>query len=281
MEGGFARSDDGVRLWFTAEGNGPPLVLCHGGPGMWDYLGPLSELLEATAHVIRWEQRGCGRSDRRGPYTSARVVADLDDLCAHFGYDRWIVGGHSWGASVALHYALAHPERTAGLVYVGGVGLGRAWNRAYHEEADRRLSSVDRDRRDELSARARTSAEEREYRVLCFMPDFADPSAARALAAAEADAPFEIDAECHAQLNAESKTWDEKTLADRCRELRVPTLLIHGELDPRPAWGLDSLVDALPLSDLHVVPGAGHLPWVEAPDLVAGYISTFIARLRS
>jgi|GEM_PF-2712205 len=74
------RSDDGCRLWAEQSGDGPPLVLCHGGPGLWDYLDPVARLLEDHARIIRWDQRGCGRSQRRGPYRIARFVADLDAI---------------------------------------------------------------------------------------------------------------------------------------------------------------------------------------------------------
>jgi proline iminopeptidase len=189
VEDRWAVAGDGARLWFTVEGDGVPLVLCHGGPGMWDYLGPLATSLTATAQVVRWEQRGCGRSERRGPYTTERFVTDMDDLRVDLGYDRWIVGGHSFGAALALQYALAFPAQSLGLLYVAGVGLGRAWNAAYHEEVDRRLSDRQRRRRDELRDLDRTAEEEHEYRVLCWAPDFADRSTALEVASTQADAP--------------------------------------------------------------------------------------------
>ena len=279
VEEGFAAADDGVRLWFAFDGSGTPLVLCHGGPGLWDYLQPLAEPLREIAQVIRWEQRGCGRSERRGPYSMARFTADLDQLRAHFGYERWIVGGHSWGASVALHYALAYPTRVEALVYLSGVGIGRAWNAVYHEQADRRLSPEQLQRRNELGARDRTPAEEREYRTLSWLPDFADPARAFALAAAQADSPFTVNYECNAVLNAESKTWEENDLIARCRRLDLPTLILHGAEDTRPAWAVDSLAAALPRADLRIIPGSGHLPWIETPTEVARAIGGFIRDL--
>jgi pimeloyl-ACP methyl ester carboxylesterase len=65
-------TDDGCRLWTTRTGTGEPLVLCHGGPGFWDTFEDLAGLLADVAAVHRWDQRGCGRSERRGPYTVAR-----------------------------------------------------------------------------------------------------------------------------------------------------------------------------------------------------------------
>jgi proline iminopeptidase len=281
VEGCFANASDGARLWYRVDGSGVPLVLCHGGPGLWDNLGPLTGRLTAavTAQVVRWEQRGCGRSEPRGPYTTDQCIADLEDLRAALGYERWIVGGHSWGATLALHYALAHPDRCLGLLYVAGVGLGRAWNAAYHEEADRRLSDVEHRRRDDLGQRERTAAEEREYRVLCWAPDFADRSAARALASTEASAQWTTNYDCNRLLNAETKTWDEQVLIERCRHLPLPALVVHGECDPRPLSATDSLVAALPSSERYVVADAGHRPWVEAPDAVVGRIAEFVERV--
>jgi pimeloyl-ACP methyl ester carboxylesterase len=70
-------TDDGCRLWTTRSGTGDPLVLCHGGPGFWDTFAGLAGLLGDTATAHRWDQRGCGRSEWRGPYTLARSLADL------------------------------------------------------------------------------------------------------------------------------------------------------------------------------------------------------------
>ncbi|SCL28337.1 alpha/beta hydrolase fold [Micromonospora pallida] len=77
------RADDDCHLWTEQAGAGPPLVLCHGGPGLWDYLDPVARLLEPHARTIRWDQRGCGRSQRRGPYRVARFVADHGTALRH------------------------------------------------------------------------------------------------------------------------------------------------------------------------------------------------------
>ena len=108
--------DDGARLWTASSGVGPAVALCHGGPGMADYLKPLAEMIEDLATVHRWDQRGAGRSDRSGPYSVGRSVADLDALRVHFGHERWALIGHSWGANLAILYAQRHPDRVTELV---------------------------------------------------------------------------------------------------------------------------------------------------------------------
>jgi proline iminopeptidase len=72
------RADDNCRLWTATTGHGKPLVMCHGGPGLWDMTGSLAAVLAPRLSVIRWDQRGCGRSERRGPYSVARCAADLE-----------------------------------------------------------------------------------------------------------------------------------------------------------------------------------------------------------
>ncbi|MFE7414798.1 alpha/beta fold hydrolase [Streptomyces laurentii] len=98
------RTDDGVRLWARRTGSGPePLVLCHGGPGIWDTLGEVEAGLGDRYTAHRWDQRGCGRSEGRdgGPtaYTLDRAVADLEAVRRGFGLERMVLLGHSWGAS--------------------------------------------------------------------------------------------------------------------------------------------------------------------------------------
>ncbi len=207
----------------------------------------------------------------------ARTLADLDAVGDHLGIDRWVVGGHSFGATLALHLALEHPERVRAVIYVSGVGIGRAWNPAYHERADRLLSPEQRARRDELAAIDRTEEEERELCAIVWSPDFADRSTAPAQAASMAAVPFLVNRACNAAINAETKVWDEQELARRCRGLDVPVLIVHGSEDPRPAWAVDSLAAALPHAEVHVLAGAGHLPWVEAPHETAAALATFLA----
>lgn len=271
-------ADDGVRLWHHVEGSGPPLVVCHGGPGLDDDLGPLAALVAHHATVVTWAQRGVGRSDPVGPHTIERYVADIEAVRAHLGHERWVVGGHSFGATLALRYALAHPERTRGLVYLSGVGTGRAWPAAATAEADRRLTAEQRERRDTLARCDRSPAEEVEWRMLHWLPDFVgDRASAHAAALAEASGP--ICWEANRALGAEVRADHEEHVLARCRGLDVPALLLHGADDPRPARALDSLAAALPDVRVELVPGAGHRPWVEAPEAVGAALTSFVTGL--
>ncbi|MFJ9583479.1 alpha/beta fold hydrolase [Streptomyces acidicola] len=265
-------ADDGVRLWASRSGRGTPLVLCHGGPGLWDMFDDVAGLLGGLATLVRWDQRGCGRSERcAGPWTSERFVADLDAVRAHFGLERTALLGHSWGAQLALSYALAHPERVSALVYVAGTGIGpdADWHGAYEENLLARLGERPERfaRWVELTDRAeRTDEEERQRAVLQWTAEFEDRERAPELAERMADPWFGVNTECNSALNAERKrTWGTSELYTACQALHLPVLIVDGERDIRPRSAVDSLERAMPRARRVTLPDAGHLPWAEDP----------------
>ncbi|GAA3755100.1 alpha/beta fold hydrolase [Micromonospora maritima] len=272
------RTDDGCRLWADQAGTGPPLVLCHGGPGMWDHLGPVARLVDDHARVIRWDQRGCGRSERRGPYAVDRFVADLDAVREHLAGPRAALLGHSWGAHLALRYALDHPERVSHLIYVSGTGIDadRGWHPHYERNLRRRLGAH-LPRWEALGARVRTPAEERERAVLQWSADFAVPDTALRHADDMATPWLGVNAECNRALGAEAKReLSESDVTARCRALEVPVLIVDGTEDIRPRWGVDSLHRALPNAERVGLVGAGHLPWVEDPQGFRHVVTRFL-----
>jgi len=285
---GAVLADDGCRLWTAQTGSGAALICCHGGPGLWDMFGSLAGalrdgangatgLLRDGARVIRWDQRGCGRSERRGPYSVARSVADVDAVRSGLGLDRAALLGHSWGASLALRYALDHPERVSALIYVSGTGLGWAWHEPFQRAAAARLASRG-PRLAELRARdgKRTEAEERELAILRWSAEFTGPDALRH--AGEMATPwFGINRECYDDIWGELKrTWREPGLVAECRALDVPVLIVDGADDLRPRWAVNSLEQALPNVTRAILPGAGHLPWMEAPAEFTGLVLDFL-----
>ena len=88
----LAFAPDGVLLWTTAEGVGPQtILLSNGGPGCPDYLAPLAALIaNGERRVVRWEQRGIGRSggDPDGPFTVDQCLADMEAIRAVYGCQR-------------------------------------------------------------------------------------------------------------------------------------------------------------------------------------------------
>jgi proline iminopeptidase len=254
------RADDNCRLWTTAAGHGKPLVMCHGGPGLWDMSGSLAAALAPRLRVTRWDQRGCGRSERRGPYSVARSATDLDAVRTGLDLEKTALFGHSWGATLALRYALDHPDRVSALVYACGTGLGWAWREPHRRAISARLAPH-RARIEEL----RSEGKDREVAIVQWSAEFGD-GREREHAEEMATPWFGINQDCYTQIWAElERTWHEDELIAQCRALEVPVLIIDGGRDLRPRWAVDSLERALPDVTRVILPGTGHLPWLERP----------------
>lgn len=269
---------DGAVLWTESEVT-PGMrgvVFVHGGPGTWDYLAPVAEPLADLVNTHRYDQRGCGRSSPNDDYRVDRFVADLEELREHFGYEHWSVVGHSFGATLGLAYASAHPDRVTTLVYCDGVGLDWAQHRVTaHTREDARLTAAQRARRDELEARERSWDEEVEWRTLRWLPDFADPEQAETLARRDAKRRLQINFACNTAIGGTFRQTSEQERA-ACRRVTLPVLVIHGREDPRPLDGIHALFEALPDAKLEVIPGAGHQPWIEQPDLLTHLVRNWL-----
>jgi proline iminopeptidase len=262
-------------------GSGPPIVWCHGGPGLWDYVAPLAQVCANAGWIVyRYDQRGCGASSAALPNDVAANVADLEALRVHYGHERWVVAGHSWGASLALLYALAHPERTAGVVYLSGVGSHPGWHAAFREEDRRRRGEEGVARLVALRQQWESSGSLEDERAFCveqWSIDYADQQQARKLAARLFRDDARIARDVHRELWASAvETLADPALPQRLRELDVPALVIHGELDPRPHWSAQQLAGLLPRARFVMLEGAGHNPWVEMPDEVESVLGGFL-----
>jgi proline iminopeptidase len=262
------RLRDGAGLWTASSGTGPPVVLLHGGPGLWDYLAPLAALLHGEFTVVRFDQRGCGRStSSSGPFTIGQAVDDMDQVRSALGFGRWAVAGHSWGAELAVRYAARHPDRVTAVAYIAGVGAGNGFRDPYEAELGRRLGP-DRERWAVLSAipdADRTAAEERERCLLQWRTDFSPSSDAggHALALWETRPPGAA-----INIAAKRELWNDRETEDLLRaaaRVTCPVTMIFGSDDPRPWRAADSLLAALPDASRTVLTEAGHAPWAERP----------------
>jgi proline iminopeptidase len=270
----------GTALWTATRGNGEPVVLVHGGPGICDYLEPVAEMLGDVATVHRYEQRGCGRSPQVEPIDIAGFVADVDALRAAWGHERWTLAGHSWGATLALLYAFAYPERVTKLVYASGTGLTEDWIPEFRQNLAERLSVSERARwahvAELIAAGDGTPSLETEWAEFLIKTDFADPS--RLSTVPRPLFAYPTNRAVNARLGAEwSRTVDSGVLPDRARALRVPTLVLHGDGDPRPSWPACQLAELIPGSRFVLLDDVGHEPFWERPAPFREQLRGFLA----
>ncbi len=213
---------DNLTLWTIEQGAGYPVILCNGGPGCCDYLQPVADMIDDMARVIRFEQRGCGRSQAAPHYSVETSVDDIEAVRKAYGVDRCIVGGHSWGADLALIYALTYPERVAGLLCLAGgrVHNDREWSAEYH----------------------RRRAEEGEQ-----LPEFAYPF--------NQQVNEQVNRSWRTYIQWPTLLWD-------ISQLGCPSLFVYGSRDIRPSWPVEQIAALLPDARFIRLDGAAHFLWL-------------------
>lgn len=112
---------DGHEIYVESVGHvgGIPAVYLHGGPGSGCQPDHRRLFDPERFHAVLFDQRGAGRSRPKGGRehnTTAHLIADMEAIRQKFGFEHWMVVGGSWGATLALAYAQAHPKRVSGIV---------------------------------------------------------------------------------------------------------------------------------------------------------------------
>ena len=237
-------------------------------------------MVDDLATVHRYDQRGCGRSEDKPPYDIATFVADLEALRRHWGYASWTVMGHSWGADLALMYALRHSERVSRLVYLSGTGIDPAWHAEYRRNRAAKLSPGDRERLWRLDERRAVASEpgftriNAERSALLASTEYFDVTQLNQIPRHDR---FPVNFALNATLGAEANRLEESgKLREKVAALRVPTLVLDGEADPRPRWARAQLAELLPNGRHVTIPRAGHEPWIEQPEATRQALREFL-----
>ena len=112
---------DGHEIYVESVGRagGIPAIYLHGGPGSGCQPDHRRLFDPERFHAILFDQRGAGRSrpkGRREHNSLPHLIADMEVIREQYGIRRWMIVGGSWGATLALAYAQAHPDRVSGIV---------------------------------------------------------------------------------------------------------------------------------------------------------------------
>ncbi|APZ43630.1 prolyl aminopeptidase [Acidihalobacter ferrooxydans] len=260
---------------------GVPVVFLHGGPGAGCAPWHRRFFDPQRYHIVLFDQRGSGRSQPHADLTdntTQDLVADIERVREALGIERWVVFGGSWGSTLGLAYAEAHPERVLGLV-LRGIFLCRprdvAW--FYQSGADRLFPEYWRDylapipvaertdmvaayrRRlvgaDEVARMAAARAwSQWEGRVATLLPNaavenhFVDPHVALSLARIE-----------NHYFTHDAFLEPDQLLRDAHRIGEIPGYIVHGRYDVIcPVEQAFALHEAWPQARLDIVPDAGH-----------------------
>ncbi|WP_407272868.1 alpha/beta fold hydrolase [Radiobacillus sp. PE A8.2] len=225
------------RLWTSKKGHGIPVILISGGPGICNYMHPVSELIDDISKVIMFDPRGCGRSsnDENG-YGINTTLQDLEKIREAYDIEKWIVIGHSWGADVALAYALSYPESVLKFVSIAGTGIqnDRDWKQAY--------------------VRGKTEKME-------VVPDIS----------------FPVNKIVHRSLIDSWRQYIKSpSLLSDISQLSLPCLFVVAENDIRPSWPIEQITALINHSSFKKVKESGHYIRLDKPHVLKEMLRDFI-----
>jgi proline iminopeptidase len=261
----------------------PPLLLLHGGPGAHhDYLYPQALALADRWRLITYDQRGGGRSrtDDPAPVTWRVQVDDLAAVCRELCPVPPVLVGYSWGALLAMLYALEGRQRplpaVRALVLLSPAPIARGWRAEFEGAlAARGRAPAVVALREALAASGLRDTDPAAYRQRTFELSvagyFADPQRARDLT------PFRVTAKVQQAVWESLGDYD---LRPALAQLGAtpgapPALVVHGREDPIPLASAEAAATAL-RARLVVLDGCGHVPYVEAPTPLWAAVRAFL-----
>jgi proline iminopeptidase len=277
-------NDDQHQVYFEQCGNpdGKPAIFLHGGPGGGGSEDVRRFFNPDLYRIIIFDQRGCGRSKPHGCLennTTWHLVSDIENLREKLGIEKWLVFGGSWGSTLSLAYAQAHPKSVSELVLRGIFLLRKEELHWFYQDGASRifpeawsgfLDIIDEDKRNNLMSSYHEifKSDDKEKRLkaaiawskweaatssLAYKPslveEFSNPEFALAFALIEN----------HYFVN---KGWfkTENQIIESIDIIRsIPAVIVQGRYDVvcpmKTAWELS---EAWPEAELIVAPGSGH-----------------------
>ncbi|BBY02731.1 proline iminopeptidase-family hydrolase [Mycobacterium seoulense] len=275
----------GGDVWFkrVGGGDGLPLLVVHGGPGLpHTYLRSLERLTDER-EVIYWDQLGCGKSDRpsnRELWTMQRSVAEMEAVVKALGLHRFHVFGNSWGGMLAQQYTLDVTSGAVSLTISNSIASIPQFS-----EVVARLKT-------ELDPATQSAIERHEAAGTTYTAEYQnairtwnETYLCRArpwppeLLAAFADMGTEIFETMFGpsdfRIVGTIRDWD---VLDRLAEITLPTLILAGRFDecvPEHMWDMHRRI---PGSSFELFEKSSHMPFVEEPNKFDRVMRGFLRR---
>ena len=271
-----------TRLYVVERGDGYPMLVFHGGPGLDHHmLGDYLDALSDEYQLILVDQRSNGSSDRapEDTWTLQQMAADVGSLARALDLDQYAVLGHSYGAFVVLQHAVDFPGDAAQTIVSSGIPSARfleqiAQNLAAFEPVELReqvISSWDR----EKSVRTQEEVAQLLHDQWPFQ--FADPHDPRIedYERRTAKSIYSPDVLRHFA----SEEYGGIEVEDRLGDVTQPVLVLAGRHDRTcSVEAAQAIAEGVPQAELEVFESSGHMTFVEQNEAYVRTVRDFLKR---
>jgi len=279
-------------LYSREIGSGQPIIVLHGGADFdHRYLLPDLDRLADGFRLIYYDQRGRGRSADKVLPDDVTLTSDLDDLDKvrqHFSLESAVLLGHSWGAVLALEYALRHPGRVSHMILMNPAPAS-AIDLALFRKAYAQKLGTDMGRQREIVASEEYKAGDPEavaaryrlhFKFALYRPEDYERLMAAMKAAFISQGKEGIVKARAVEDRLMRDTWqvDGYDLLPKLRSLHIPTLVISGDHDFIPGEVAANIAHAIPRARLVTLRDCGHFAYLERPAEVRKAFNEFFRR---
>ena len=269
---------NGTNIYINVKGKGDYLLLLHGGPGLnHSYFIPHLTELEKSFKVIYYDQRACGKSatPSADSISIKFLVDDIEAIRQKFKIQKLNILGHSWGALLAIHYALQHPTEVNKMIMSNPSMLSREYDEEVAQLLKKNFTKEDSTAQAQIMSGG--TLDRRKYEelfLLSFKPSAYDKGNITKL---NLNLPDNFGAANNTLFAALMKDPAlGQNLYDSLSALKFPVLIVHGSSDIIPFRSIERLNQQLPKSEVTIFKQSGHFPFVEETALYNSTVLKFL-----
>lgn len=271
---------NGNNLYFKVEGEGEPIIILQGGPGMnMEYIEPHFKELAKTNKLIFFDPRSTGRSEIPDDTLATMhqyLIDDIEGIRKVFGLKKVNILGHSWGAKMAILYAFKYPDNIKSLVLCSASPLSHEYDSVQLAFHDRMAKKPElQEKRMEIIQRHISKIEIQQRLAFMYsLYNFMDiDKIALTYFPNYADAQIAL----FRGLYYDYKKYD-SDLYPYLNKIKTPTLVVHGDVDMLPLQASEKLAKNLGNAKLVRFDKSGNFPFMEEPEKFAKTVHDFIAK---
>ncbi|MBS1771542.1 MAG: alpha/beta fold hydrolase [Bacteroidetes bacterium] len=270
---------NGVKIYCKVIGEGEPILVIHGGPGMpHDYFLPYLNALAKTHKVILYDQRSTGRSgipkDTLTGCTHKNMIEDIEGLRKAFGIGKLNIMAHSWGAKLAVIYALKYPANLKSIVFCAPATFNHDYDAVMQKyTTDNAYTPKYKSAKTKIQM-MHVSAIEIRMR-LAFLSLMYIPENIEKVKIVFPDEYADKQTALMRGLSSDYKTYD-KDYYPLLGKITCPVLVIHGDADATPVEADERLAKSVKNGKMVRMAQSGHFPFIEETEKFAQVVSGFV-----
>lgn len=280
---GYIRTN-GIKTFYNIIGEGEPLIMVHGGPGMaHNYLVPKFKRLAKNHKVIFYDQRACGKTNgEENPNQIAinNLVEDLEALRISFGIEKMKLVGQSLGGLLALNYSIKYPRNLKCLIILESAPASSEYEEEFENTILKRLTKKEKEKQAQIKKLDGFKNFDPEthikYYLSLFKTYFYNKTFHKKL-------NFNYFTKEMLKKNAISDPMFDKyinkfDIHDKLKKINCPTLIIHGKYDPIPYQAIERIHQCITGSELILFEKCGHFAHIEKENEYFSAIEKFLER---